>query len=100
MALSRRGFVAGGAGLMAGAAFGLRPAPAFAQVDLGPIHLDVVSDGSLTLPGGFIFDPMPQDELAPIIYGKGQEVRCQSSPRTEYAHCYHRETNRDIHSKG
>ncbi|MBM1557557.1 MBL fold metallo-hydrolase [Sulfitobacter mediterraneus] len=67
MALSRRDFVAGGAGLMAGAAFGVRPTPAFAQIDLGPARLDVVSDGSLTLPGGFIFDPMPQDELAPII---------------------------------
>ena len=67
MALSRRDFVAGGAGLMASAAFGLRPGPAFAQIDLGDIRLDVVSDGSLTLPGGFIFDPMPQDELAPII---------------------------------
>lgn len=67
MALSRRDFVAGGAGLMASAAFGVRPGPAFAQIDLGDIRLDVVSDGSLTLPGGFIFDPMPQDELAPII---------------------------------
>jgi len=67
MTLSRRGFVAGGAGLMAGTALGFRPTPAFAQIDLGPARLDVVSDGSLTLPAGFIFDPMPQDELAPIM---------------------------------
>ncbi len=65
--LSRRGFMAGGAGIAASGALGLLPAPGRAQVALGDIRLDVVSDGSLTLPGSFIFDPMPKDALAPII---------------------------------
>lgn len=65
--LSRRGFMTGGAGIAASAALGLLPATGRAQVTLGGIRLDVVSDGSLTLPGGFIFDPMPKDALAPII---------------------------------
>jgi len=36
----------------------------------------VVSDGSLTLPGGFIFDPMPKDALGPILekYQLSQDV--------------------------
>lgn len=65
--LSRRNFIAGSAGLTASAALGVAPSTGHAQMTLGDIRLDVVSDGSLTLPGGFIFGPMPQDQLAPII---------------------------------
>ena len=46
---------------------GAAPFARHAQLTLGEIQLDVVSDGSLTLPGGFIFDPMPSDALAPIL---------------------------------
>ena len=67
MALSRRGFLTGGVGVSAGLGLAIIPTLAPAQVMLGDIQLDVVSDGSLTLPGGFIFDPMPKDELAPIL---------------------------------
>jgi glyoxylase-like metal-dependent hydrolase (beta-lactamase superfamily II) len=67
MPFTRRNFLAGGAGLTAATAFGLTSTQAHAQIRLGDIKLDVVSDGSLTLPAGFIFDPMPQDELLPII---------------------------------
>lgn len=67
MPFTRRNFLAGGAGLTAATAFGLTSTQAHAQIGLGDIKLDVVSDGSLTLPAGFIFDPMPQDKLAPII---------------------------------
>lgn len=67
MTLSRRHFLAAGAGLTAGGALGVLPAPSHAQLTLGDLRLDVVSDGSLTLPGGFIFDPMPKDALAPIL---------------------------------
>lgn len=76
MSVSRRNFLAGGAGLTATTALGLSPSVAHAQISLGAIKLDVVSDGSLTLPAGFIFDTMPQDELAPIIqkYGLSSEV--------------------------
>lgn len=65
--LSRRNFIAGSAGMTASAALGVIPSTGHAQMTLGDIRLDVVSDGSLTLPGGFIFGPMPQDELAPLI---------------------------------
>lgn len=67
MTVSRRGFLAGSAGLGAATVLGVAPRPAHASVSLGDIELTVVSDGSLTLPGGFIFDPMPKDELAPIL---------------------------------
>ena len=67
MQLSRRGFLTGVAGLTAGSAFGLLPTIAPAQISIGTMRLDVVSDGSLTLPGGFIFDPMPQGALGPIL---------------------------------
>jgi len=61
---SRRMFLAGGGAALA---LGLRPRLAHAELNLGNVRLDVVSDGSLTLPGGFIFDPMPKDKLAPIL---------------------------------
>ncbi len=67
MPVSRREFLAGSTGLTATTALGLSSSLAHAEIGLGAIKLDVVSDGSLTLPAGFIFDPMPQDELAPII---------------------------------
>lgn len=66
MQLSRRRFLSGGAGLSAGTALGFLPSVATAQLNIGEMRLDVVSDGSLTLPAGFIFDPMPKDALAPI----------------------------------
>lgn len=67
MALSRRKFLAGSAGVATVAGLALRPRFAHAQLVLGDMKIDVVSDGSLTLPGGFLFDPMPKDELAPIL---------------------------------
>lgn len=76
MHLTRRTFLSGGAGVSAGTALGLLPSFATGQVALGDIRLDVVSDGSLTLPAGFIFDPMPKDALAPILekYELSQDV--------------------------
>lgn len=64
MAASRRDFLVGGS---AAIALGFMPRLSHAEMTLGDIRLDVVSDGSLTLPAGFIFDPMPKDELAPIL---------------------------------
>lgn len=66
MQLSRRDFLVGSAGLATGSALGVTPHRAHAQVALDQIRLDVVSDGSLTLPSGFIFDPMPEADLRPI----------------------------------
>ncbi|AZV77023.1 MBL fold metallo-hydrolase [Parasedimentitalea marina] len=76
MKLPRRNFLAGSAALTAGAALGLQSGSAHAEIAMGDIKIDVVSDGSLTLPGGFIFDPMPRDELLPILdrYGQSAEV--------------------------
>ncbi|MGB7244601.1 MAG: MBL fold metallo-hydrolase [Sulfitobacter sp.] len=72
----RRRFLAGSAALTSLATFGLYAAPARAQLRLGGMQIDIASDGSLTLPGGFIFDPMPKDALLPILerYGQSPEV--------------------------
>lgn len=67
MTFSRRGFMRTGTGALATAALGFAPRTAFSRIDLGEMRIDVVHDGSLTLPGGFIFDPMPKDQLAPIL---------------------------------
>jgi glyoxylase-like metal-dependent hydrolase (beta-lactamase superfamily II) len=80
MAISRRTFLAAGTGLAAGTALGILPRPVHAQVTVGSIRLDVVSDGSLTLPGGFIFDPMPKDELLPILERYGQSADVLTPP--------------------
>lgn len=67
MHISRRSLLASSAGFATTAALGLAPRRSHAQLNLGDVRLDVISDGSLTLPGGFIFDPMPKNELAPIL---------------------------------
>lgn len=50
---------------------GILPPLARADVPLGAATLTTISDGSLTLPGSFIFDPMPKDELATILTDYG-----------------------------
>ncbi|WP_299747674.1 MBL fold metallo-hydrolase [uncultured Tateyamaria sp.] len=54
---------------------GIAPRLARADTSLGSATLTTISDGSLMLPGSFIFDPMPKDELAPILtdYGISDE---------------------------
>lgn len=64
MGQSRRAFLANGS---AAVTLGLLPKHSHAELLLGDIRLDVVSDGFLTLPGDFIFDPMPKDALPPIL---------------------------------
>lgn len=80
MKLPRRKFISGATALGLGAAYGLQTRTAHAQVELGDITLDVVSDGSLTLPGSFIFGPMPQDELLPILERLGQSPDTLTPP--------------------
>lgn len=80
MKLRRRKFMTGAAALGFGAAYGLKPRAVHAQVALGDIKLDVVSDGSLTLPGSFIFEPMPRDELLPILKRLGQSPDTLTPP--------------------
>lgn len=76
MPVTRRKFMATTAGFTATAALGMTAPRAHAQIALGDIRLDVVSDGSLTLPRSFIFDTMDQEALAPIIdkYDLGGDV--------------------------
>lgn len=64
MRLSRRTFIKGAA-----AAPVLSSIPRFASAELalGAATLTTVSDGNLILPGSFIFDPMPKDQLTPIL---------------------------------
>lgn len=80
MDFPRRQFLAGGAALTAGGILGMQVRAAHAQVTLGDVRLDVVSDGSLTLPGSFIFDSMPKDELLPILESYGQSADVLTPP--------------------
>lgn len=80
MRLSRRNFLAGSTGIAASSALGIAPGLVHAQLALGDTQLDVVSDGSLTLPGSFIFDPMPKDELAPLLEKLGQSADVLTPP--------------------
>jgi glyoxylase-like metal-dependent hydrolase (beta-lactamase superfamily II) len=71
MHITRRRFVAGSIGAAGMAGIGLGPRVAHAQIDLGNVRLDVVSDGALALPGSFVFDPMPKDELQAVLAAQG-----------------------------
>ncbi len=71
--LSRRRFIQSTAAVPIAGAL---PRFSLAEVSVGSAKLTTVSDGNLTLPGSFIFDPMPKDELAPILrdYGVSSET--------------------------
>ncbi|MDJ0859195.1 MAG: MBL fold metallo-hydrolase [Dinoroseobacter sp.] len=64
MRLSRRSFMQGA---VATPLFTAVPHMATSELSIGTATLTTVSDGSLQLPGSFIFEPMPKDELAPIL---------------------------------
>ena len=64
MPVTRRSLLTGAAALPLAAAL---PRWTLAEVAIGAGTLATVSDGSLVLPGSFIFEPMPQDQLAPIL---------------------------------
>lgn len=51
------------------------PTRSMAEMPIGSARLTTVSDGYLTLPGSFLFDPMPQKQLSPILaeYDLSQE---------------------------
>nr|MDJ0640043.1 MBL fold metallo-hydrolase [Paracoccaceae bacterium] len=59
--LSRRDILAG-----LGASIAVAPLRVQARA-LGNATLTTVSDGSLVLPGSFIFEPMPKDELSSVL---------------------------------
>lgn len=64
MTLTRRAFMQGCA---LSSIVSAMPRVTAAQLSLGAASLTTVSDGSLVLPGDFIFEPMPKNELAPIL---------------------------------
>lgn len=67
--MKRRDFIAGSLGIGLAAL----PLRTIAQTSIGSATLTTVSDGNLVLPAGFIFDPMPQDELQKIRAAYGLE---------------------------
>lgn len=71
MVVSRRDVVQGGLAGLAISGLGLRPRWSHAAIDLGGATVETLSDGHLTLPPEFIFGPMPQAELAPILEANG-----------------------------
>lgn len=69
--LTRRRLLATGAAATAATAL---PGKMIAELTMGSASLSTVSDGTLTLPGSFIFAPMPEDELKPILDAKGVDM--------------------------
>jgi hypothetical protein len=76
----RRTFLKTGDALASSAALGISATGARAEIMLGETRLDVVSDGALLLPGSFIFDTMPQDELLPLLAHLGQSAETLTPP--------------------
>ncbi|WP_434052763.1 MAG: MBL fold metallo-hydrolase [Roseibium sp.] len=68
MSLSRRALLSGCAAVPLAAPLSRF---ALAEISIGPATLTTISDGHLTLPGGFIFDPMPQEQLLPLLEKAG-----------------------------
>jgi glyoxylase-like metal-dependent hydrolase (beta-lactamase superfamily II) len=70
MHITRRQLMATGAALLASSAL---PRRGWTQstLALGDAELITLSDGNLELPADFIFGPMPQDELGPLLSGFG-----------------------------
>jgi len=71
--LTRRGFLAGAASLGAAAGFGLKPAGAAGgnPLTLGDAEILAVSDGSLTLPMGFVLPEQTPEEIAAVLTPHG-----------------------------
>jgi glyoxylase-like metal-dependent hydrolase (beta-lactamase superfamily II) len=65
---TRRAVLKGAAATMMA---GMMPQRILAEISLGEATLTTVSDGSLVLPGDFIFAPMPQDDLAALLAEQG-----------------------------
>jgi glyoxylase-like metal-dependent hydrolase (beta-lactamase superfamily II) len=80
MKFRRREFLTTGAAGAAGAMIGLPAGTARAQIAIGDARIDVLSDGSLTLPGAFVFGTMPRNELLPILERYGQSPDTLTPP--------------------
>lgn len=75
--MHRRSFMA-----LAGASAAALTVPRYTAhaVEIGGGILRTVSDGNLSLPPGFIFDPMPQDELAAVLAEYGVTTDAPLTP--------------------
>lgn len=71
MLISRRMLLQSG---IASACATAMPSLLSAELNMGSATLTTVSDGNLVLPGSFIFEPMPQDALQPILAEFGQSA--------------------------
>ena len=60
--MNRRDFIMQMGAMAAGGAV----YPRIASASLGRATLTTVSDGALVLPPGFLFDPIPEEKLAPL----------------------------------
>ncbi len=82
MSLSRRAFLTGAAAIpLAGA----MPRITAAEIPLGRATLTTVSDGHLVLPAEFIFSPMPQEELGPVLKDLGLDAAAGLQPECNVA---------------
>lgn len=80
MTITRRTLLqSAGAGL-ALTGLGVSRAWASAQLDFGTMQVQTLSDGNLVLPPDFIFGPMPQDQLAPILAQNGIDASAPLTP--------------------
>lgn len=74
--MNRRHFLAGTA-----AALALPAIPALSQtLNIGGLQIRTLSDGHLTLPPAFIFDPMPQEALKTVLAEHGVAPDAPLSP--------------------
>ncbi len=71
MDLTRRRMMQGALAGAGGLALGGVPRWAHASLELGAMRIDTLSDGHLVLPPEFIFGPMPQDALGPVLEARG-----------------------------
>ena len=79
MQITRRHLMATGAAALAATTL---PRRGWTQttLTLGETEILTLSDGSLELPADFIFGPMPQDELAPLLSGFGIDRSAALTP--------------------
>lgn len=64
MSITRRAFIGASASIPL---LGFSISQSVAEISLGNATLTTVSDGNLTLPGSLVFQPMPKDQLGPIL---------------------------------
>ena len=80
MTLTRRNFLKTTSGAALAGCTLWAPQVAYSQISLGDMTLDVVSDGSLHIPGSFSFGSMPQNELASILQAYDQSLDVLTPP--------------------